>query len=433
MFETSPHKSSRKWRNTPAFLAPLLAALRFQGSSTDDLKRLDTAAWEALLSFCDRAHLTLLLSELPPDALPAWVAARFRVNVLDNTKRQSNICDVYSTIAQALGKRQLEHLVIKGFTQYPDFAKDMKLRMQSDIDLFLPAESLRPARDVLVEMGYEELDLPPHVSPDHIPGLARKTNWKWRGNFFDPEMPPTIELHFRLWNEEVTQFAIEGSDQWWDRRVKRSFDGFSFVSFHPVDHVAFLSFHILRGLLFGDWIVNHVYELAYFLHARAHDHDFWLSWRQSHSEKMRSLQAIAFALAKTWFHCEVSQEAEQSICRQSPAIQQWLLHFSNSPLEWMFTPNHDSVWLHISLIDSFQVQVGIVRRRLLPNRIPPLRTANLSGSGLRRVHQSGPQRLSLRYLEYVGERLHHFSHVLFRGIWRGGRWWFSQRRLSKLF
>ncbi len=31
----------------------------------DALRQLDAAAWEALLSFCDRAHFTLLLSDLP--------------------------------------------------------------------------------------------------------------------------------------------------------------------------------------------------------------------------------------------------------------------------------------------------------------------------------------------------------------------------------
>ena len=427
MFKTLPRRDTRRQRNIPTFFSPLLGALQFQGASMDALRQLDAAAWEALLSFCDRAHLTLLLSTLPAGVAPAWAAARIRVNLLDNTQRTTNILELYRRVAQALGEAHLEHLVIKGFTQYPEFVKDANLRMQSDIDIFLPAEFLLRARDVILKMGYEELDSAPHVISDHSPTLVRKTDWQWRGNFFDPEMPPSIELHFSLWNEDRTQFAIKGCEQFWNRRVTRNVDGFSFVSFDPVDQVAFLSFHILRDLLSGEWIVHHVYELAYFLHARAHDDDFWISWRQMHSEQMRSLQTIVFVLAEKWFRCELSPQLEQHIRELSPAVCHWLLHFSASPLEWMFTPNHDSVWLHASLVDSFSAKVRIVRHKLLPNRIPPLRAAKFASSKRRRMAKNTVQSLELRYVAHVADRLHHFAHVLFRGIWRGGRWWLSTR------
>ena len=433
MAESSPRSDTRRRRNIPIFFAPLLSALQFQGASTDGLRQLDAAEWEALLAFCDRAHLTLPLSDLPAGVAPAWVAARIRTNVHDNTRRTNHIRETYRRLAQALGEAHLEHLVIKGFTQYPEFVRDANLRMQSDIDIFLPAESILPARDVILKMGYHELDPAPNVISDHIPTLVRRTDWQWRGNFYDPEMPPSIELHFCLWNDRLTRFAIKGWERFWDRRVTKSVDGFTFVSFDSVDHVAFLSFHILRDLLIGDWIIHHVYELAYFLHARAHDDGFWVSWRRSHSEQMRSLQAIVFALAKTWFLCEVSQEVERNIHELSPAIRQWLRHFSDSPLEWMFTPNHDSVWLHALLVDSFIVKVGVVRRLLLPNRIPPVRAANFASSKRRRFAGKAPQRLSLRYAAHVADRLHHFFLVLFRGIWRGGCWWFSQRQPGKIF
>ena len=412
-------------------MAPLLAALRFQGSSTDELKRLDTATWEALLRFCDRAHFTLLLSDIRAEALPAWVADRVRVNVLDNTKRQTNILNVYRALAQALDEQHLEHLVIKGFAQHPEFIKDVNLRMQSDIDIFLPAASIDPARQVILRMGYIELDPAPHVVSDHTPTLVRKTSWQWRGNFYDPEMPPSIELHFCLWNRERMQFDVKGSEHFWDRRVQRSIDGVSFATFDPADHVAFLSLHILRDLLVGEWVIHHVYELAYFLNARAHDHAFWATWRVSHSDQTRSLQTIAFVLAKTWFQCEVGHEVERNIRELSPSVRQWLRHFSDSPLEWMFTPNHDSVWLHTSLVESLVLKVAIVRHRLLPNRIPPLRAAKFASSKRRRLAAQTSQRLPLRYVAHITDRLHHFAHVLLRGLWRGARWWLSQRQLGK--
>ncbi len=430
MNETLTRMDKRRRRNVPAFLPPLLDALQFQDSSTRGLKQMDTAGWEELLSFADRAHFTLLLSDLPSGVAPAWVASRVRTNVLDNTERMKAIRETYGAISQALEQASLEHMVIKGFTQYPEFAKDANHRMQSDIDIFLPAGSVLAARDVILAMGYQEQSLPPNVAVDHIPTLVRKTNWQWRGNFHDPEMPPSIELHFCLWNEESARFSIKECDSFWDRRITRNVNGFTFVGLHPVDHLAFLAFHILRGLLRTDWILHHVYELAYFLHTHAHDRAFWQSRQELHSESTRSLQAVAFSLAETWFRCEVSPEVEQDIRGLSPAIRQWLVHFSNSPLEWMFTPNHDSVWLHITLAESFGQKVRIARRTLLPNRIPSLEAARFSSSNLRRL-QKTPRYSFVRYVAYVAGRSHHFSYVFSRGIWRGARWWLSQKQLGK--
>jgi len=70
----------------------------------------------------------------------------------------------------------------------------------------------------------------------------------------------------------------------WRRRVKRSIDNLDVTTLYPVDHVAFISLHILRGLLRTDWIIHHVYELAYFLHTHAEDRSLWKSWQQLHSE-----------------------------------------------------------------------------------------------------------------------------------------------------
>ena len=33
--------------------------------------------------------------------------------------------------------------------------------------------------------------------------LIRKTGWKWREDYFDPEMPTAVELHFAFWNERA--------------------------------------------------------------------------------------------------------------------------------------------------------------------------------------------------------------------------------------
>jgi hypothetical protein len=405
----------------PGFFLELLTALRFKNQRFDDLRLLNDANWERLLQFTDHSHLTLLLDGLPSDVLPTWVADRITQNVLDNSKRCETIGATYQEIARALLEARVDHLVVKGFTQAPGFVKQAHLRMQSDIDIFVPKEHILAARDAILQLGYEERSLPPNAVADHLPTLVRPTNWQWRGNHFDPEMPPSIELHFCLWNEEAALLPVQESEDFWDRRLRRNIGTLEFVGLHPVDQLAFLSLHILRDLFRTHWVVRHVYELAFFLNSHAEDRDFWKSWCEIHSESTRSLQVIALKLALLWFQCEMPQEAIEQMEKASPSVKQWFIHFSNSPLQWMFTPNHDSVWLHISLVHSFPLKLRIALRKLLPNRIPPLR----AGGDIQRATSRGAL---ISYLIYFGRRMRHFSYAFPRSMWRGTRWWASLHR-----
>jgi hypothetical protein len=99
---------------------------------------LDESAWHELLEFCDLAHLTLALWRncRDMDVLPDWVRERMQRNASDNARRFDNIKRAYLELAKALEDVQVEHLVIKGFAQYPGYVEDPRLRMQSDIDIY---------------------------------------------------------------------------------------------------------------------------------------------------------------------------------------------------------------------------------------------------------------------------------------------------------
>ena len=410
-------------KEIPPFVLAFLGALQFKNGRSDDLRLLDDANWEKLLQFTDRSHLTLLLEGLDPDVYPSWVADRLSRNIQDNSKRYETICTVYREIARALSEAKVEHLVIKGFTHAPTFVKQAHLRMQSDIDIFVPRDHISAARTAILQLGYEEQNLPQSPTVDHLPALVRPATGPWRGNHFDPDILPSIELHFCLWNEETSHLPLEVDEAFWNRRSHRNVGALEFVGLIPVDQLAFLSLHILRGLFQTEWVVRHVYELAFFLNNHAADRDFWKSWRETHSERTRSLQAIAFKLASLWFQCEIPQEAMEQIEKASPHIKQWLIHFSDSPIQWMFTPNSDSVWLHVSLMPSLPLKLRIALRTLLPKRIPPLRT----GIIIQRTTSNGAL---VSYLIYVGKRIRHYAYSLSRSVWRGTRWWVYLRHVA---
>ncbi len=119
---------------------PILDALCFDGRAYS-LEDLDSDA----LDFADRSQLTLLLGRfnLPPLARQHVDAAIER-----NTMRVARVAAAYEEIASAF-----DHVVLKGFTHAPAFVDDLRLRVQYDLDLYVPAEHIRVARDTLLSLG----------------------------------------------------------------------------------------------------------------------------------------------------------------------------------------------------------------------------------------------------------------------------------------
>ena len=172
----------------------------------------------------------------------------------------------------------MEFLVLKGFSHCPDFVADPRHRPQYDIDLFFPEKSLLRARDVALDLGYQPI-VPFDRHPiDHLPTMIRKTGWEWRGDFYDPDIPLSLELHFRFWDQQTERFEPQGLDRFWDRRQGRELDGVRFTALHPADAIAYSTLHSLRHLLRGSPRPYHFYELAWLLHHRADDTVFWNAW-----------------------------------------------------------------------------------------------------------------------------------------------------------
>ena len=104
------------------------------------------------------------------------------------------------------------------------------------------------AQSALIKIGY----LPVEGSDDHadhLPAMIRTGEWQWRGNAYDPEMPPGIELHFCLWNPRVSLIDMPEVDHFWERRVVRRLGKMEFCALHPVDQLGYLALHIVRGVL----------------------------------------------------------------------------------------------------------------------------------------------------------------------------------------
>jgi hypothetical protein len=398
----------------PRHVAVALEALKFRGARPEVLRTLSDSEWRDLLSLSDPMHLTLSLGKICGDYLPDWVRARIDRNVSDNTKRFERIKGAYLELADAWRKVGAEHLVLKGFAQSPDYVEDPRLRMQSDIDVFCPPESIFRARDALSEIGYEPQQGLEHHPDDHLTPMMRKTDWEWRGNAFDLEMPLSVELHFRFWNQTTTRLNPKGLDQFWVRRIERRIDSFSVPTLSRVDGLGYSALHVFHHLQMGYLIPYHVYELAWFLENNADNELFWKDWRGLHDDSLRRLEAVCFRLATEWFACRLPQEVTKEIDSLPNSVQQWFLKYADSPLNALIRPNKDALWLHLSLLESRHAKILTFCDSLLPVRVPP---AKAIGRWSLRTYT--------KFLGHAASRVGYHLRVLPQTLWEGFHWWWS--------
>jgi MFS family permease len=419
----------------PHHVQALLSALQFQNAEPGELAALHETEWQELLEFCDLAHLTFPLLQSGRNVLPGWVRERLEQNAADNANRFENIKLVYSEMAKVFADAQVEHLVIKGFAQYPGYVEDPRLRMQSDIDIYCPSPSILRARDQLLSLGYEPQRGLERLPMDHLAAMSRKskTGWEWRGNTFDPEMPPSVELHFCLWNEKNARFAPPGLEHFWSRRVTRHLDDFSFPGLDSIDNFGFSALHALRDVLGGEWVIHRIYEMARFLHTNAANKDFWLEWREVHGSSLRSSQAISFRLAREWFSCDLSEEAEVEVRNLPSGVKRWIDLFGASPLEGMFRNNKDGVWLHIALLESSRDKRAVLSNALLPMRVPTVGAPGQDTTRHGRRKRFWPSSRWAKYLFYVSSRIGYHAKTLMPTLGHGVRWWFATKSLGREF
>ncbi len=414
----------------PPEVEALFFALQLSDPDTTALKKLTDEKWTSLLDFCKFANLILPLAHLPMEGFPQWVVDQLATNRADNALRFARVKDTYREAAEALGRAGIEHIVIKGFTQSPDYVADPRLRAQNDIDIFCPPESVEAAYSALTAIGYEPFSVIAYTSADHKATLVRNGGWTWRGNSFDPEMPLSIELHFCLWNQPVSQIDIPEVELFWKRRTMRKVDGLSFPCLSPADHFGHITLHILRNLFLRDWIVHHVRELATFLHAHADDDIFWQSWIETHSPSLRTFEAIAIYHARAWFGCRLHPVAALGIERLSPTRRSWLHNFSNSALENMFEPNKDPLWLQLTFLSSPRERWTILKRNLIPARIGSINSPMIELRNKRPLLSNG-RPLWQRYIAYLISRCGDYVRADCATLWRGLCWRLWEHHLTR--
>lgn len=404
---------------SPSRLARITGSLSLSMDRTAELEQFTDEEWKGILPLCDQAHLTLPLGVRARHHLPSWVRERIDRNLQHNAIRHKRIMEAYLEIADVLDSHGIEYIVLKGFTHYPHYCRELSHRPQYDLDFFCLPDTISKANHALRELGYEPFRvLDPSV--DHLPPLIRKSGWRPSGNYYDPDMPVAVELHHQFWNYAMERFVPGASAQFWEHRVWEH-EPVILPALHSEDRLSYASWHLLRHLVRGDARAYHVYELAQFLHGTSHDNDWWQGWMES--RHAHGAEALTFRLASDWFDCSLNPLVEATIHSLPSPLQRWFDVFSRSPLKASERPNKDELFLHLSLLDKPGDRFRILRRRLFPMHFQaPILDA----------HIPSPNR-TLRWkrkffkLRFIGERVIHHVRTLLSFSRSCIRWYLARR------
>lgn len=353
-----------------AELRAVLSALRFHGADSAPLRAIPESRWPAILTLTDRAQLTLALGVRALALLPPSVRERISADLANNAIRQERLVAAHRQIADALNRAGIPFLVLKGITSWPWYCERPEQRPQSDIDILCAPEVCEHGSTVLQDLGWAPIDSTHTAGADHLPIMIRQTGWTWKGDYFDPEMPHALEIHFRLWDPANECVAVEGLDSFIDRAGSRELCGLRLPALHPVDGLTYACLHLVRHLFRGALIPRHVYEIAHFLERSATDRQFWEAWKASEAPatRRRQLAAVAFQLAVEWFGCRPHPAATDAIAELPRPVALWFQLFAWSPAAGLIRPNKDEMWLHLSLVDSRATGLRIALGRILPVR-----------------------------------------------------------------
>jgi hypothetical protein len=351
-------------------LLTVVRSLSFAEERTADLDQIPEREWRRLLPLTDRAQLTLPLGVRGLHHLPGWVQERISGNLANNAIRHQRTLETYQHVANALSARGVEFVVLKGLTQWPFYCDQPRHRPQYDLDLYCAPAVLESAFQSLLELGYEPFGDKGRTAVDHLPPMIRKTGWRARGDYYDPDMPLTIELHFRLWDPGTERFNAGSAGKFWTRRRARNIEGLLIPALDFSDGLAYATWHMVRHLVRGDLRAYHVYELAHFLDRTSRHDDFWREWRATRLSPL--VEAIAFRMAIEWFQPRTHPTVTELSRALPPPIARWFELFGFSPLLALQQPNKNELFLHFCLVKGWQDRFHIAKRRLFPMRLNPV-------------------------------------------------------------
>jgi putative nucleotidyltransferase-like protein len=395
----------------PAFGKLILETLQFYGQPPAGVRSLNCEEWKQLLDFCDAAQLTFTFSFLCESELPDWVQARIDRNYRDAAGRRSRLHSALKEISHQFRKVGIDFVLLKGCAHAREFGPDVSLRATSDLDLWCRGEEVSRARDELARLGYRSIG---KANGRHLAAMIREKEWRWSGDFYAPDLPLPVELHHKLWDDEMEGIKGPPEAAFWNRRSCSDFDGAIVSVLALPDALAFSALHLLMHILHGDLRLQRAWEIAYFLQRHFTDGCFWREWINLHPSELRKLEVLIFLLVEKWFGCKLPEVVRREAETLAPAVKLWIELYGLSPVQALFSSNKSELWLNLCLILPLRGKIKVFLRRMFP----------IHGSNSVSLGEGGAPRGIL-------SRANHHIRTLGPTLTEGVKWWRIQNAQSR--
>lgn len=347
----------------PHYAMAVLHALRFSDGRGDLLTSLNGGEWKKLLAFCDTQQLTLTLGHVCGSYLPSEVRNRIDGNYRSNALRFARLDATVGEICDLFAERKIEFVLLKGSAHWTDYVPDPLLRATGDIDIWCRPESVMKAYEALTRIGYRPII---QSKGRHLAPLVREAGWQWTGDYYAADLPIPIDLHYKIWDQQLEHIPGPPEHEFWDRRCSSLVHGRVLAVLSASDALAFAALHLLMHMLHGDLRLQRAWEIGYFLSNRALDEHFWMEWSRTQNVELRKLQVIVLILVRKWFGCRLPSIVQDLAEELPQTIKRWVSEHALSPVAALFGPNKDVLWLNLCLVDSFKDKAIVFLRRILP-------------------------------------------------------------------
>jgi hypothetical protein len=200
----------------------------------------------------------------------------------------------------------------------------------------------------------------------HLDPLIRESEWHWTGDYYAPDLPIPVDLHFRLWDADLERLTGPDESAIWDRSeaaATRSMGQRRQLCLP--DTLTFAALHLLMHTLHGDLRLQRAWEIAFFLQGHQDD-KFWLEWSALYPQEVLRLPVVMFCLCAEWFGCALPPVLERQVNELPKPVRTWLCEFGWSPVEALFRGNKHELWLHLALLQTRRDKMYVCLRRLLP-------------------------------------------------------------------
>ena len=296
--------------------------------------------------------------------IPCEVLARLDRNYTDNQARLAYHRVEFQALNQRLQEAGILYTNLKGFTLEPDYCPDLALRYQCDLDLMVRRTDGRSCRAALEKLGYrmtsEQSDTLEFKPPeDCVPNIV---------DLYKPRKQQAVEIHFGS-----STRGLDLGEDCLDRVAWINRSGINFPILSEPDMFFSLIFHLYRHLL-SEWIrLSWFYELAWFLHNRAFDVEFWqaiLDRAEADSHTARAL-AVVMTFNKQAFAGSIP-EPLAIFCSNSlsKSVQLWIHHYGPEMLFSDFPGNKLYLLLLREISTNRQDWRDVSRKRLVPFHTP---------------------------------------------------------------